>query len=1324
MNKLYMSLLVFLFSGAILFSQGDTRLDELKNPGLSALGSNGVVEFAPMSDGVNPASSAALQRITLDLNYLAVFNTGNQAAWGGNALNFGLAIPGKAGVLSASGFFINSGYSELNTGFLAGGRVGFSKDVYENLYLGTGVQLGLGSGYSIAMDLGFIHKPARFFQLQNFSWGLALKQFGYSTITTAYPDLFTLALSGGFTALDSDAIDIRVLSSMEGSFDPNFRINLGSDIVFFDAFTLQLGSRFDTRDFSSIGVSSLIPSVGLTFTYKTNFSEEENFLGLAERGWNQSDINFQTAYIPLSAETFGTGIGLNIPLGVTDTTAPRIEFLDLAETTYISPNLDGNQDTLEFGIKLSDSRYIKGYTLKILDSEGNLVRSIQNKEERPTEIGFQSFFSQLFYVKTGIPVPETLRIDGNSDQGAVLPDGSYTFSLDAWDDNGNIATSEKYNLVVDNTAPQLELPESIDLVFSPNGDGNKDELIIEQSGSEEDLWTLRIEDTSGNTVFTSEYSSNAPQTFVWRGVDDQGTLVADGVYSYSISSTDRAGNITSTQVENIIINTIQTPIVLTVGDSHMSPNSDGIKDSMVLNADIPVKTGVQTWTMAIKNSRDETVRVFQGSDRVDERIIFDGRSDSNQLLPEGEYYGFLDVRYINGNNPTSTTPTFVIDITAPSVRLSSDINIFSPNGDGNKDVVSLFHETSDEQQWTAEINSLNGEKIRSYSWRGRADSQLVWDGTTDQGTLAADGSYTYVIRSTDRAGNSTASAPIQLTLNTEETPVFLSLGSAAFSPNGDGVQDTMSILPQLKVSGGIVSYSLEIKDSRNNIIRSFQGSSLPASFNWEGRNASGNLLPDGEYTAKITVSYSNGNIPEAVSRPFILDTALPEVEANAEYTVFSPNADGLKDRLVINQESSSEELWEAAILNQNGNAVRQFFWKGSVETLNWDGKDESGNPVPDGVYSYTISTEDAAGNTATATVRNIQIDTRPTQVFVTASSNGVSPNGDGVKDDIEFKTIVNLKDGIESWELRFIDARSGNPRTAMSGEGTPPELLNWDNISGDIPDGTYRAELVVNYFKGDQPKSRTGVFSLDRVAPVLKIATVPTPFSPDNDGVADELTISINVEDISEIEKWKLDIFDPRGNIFIEFSGQGSPTSRLIWDGLSRTGELVLAAEDYKYVMTVQDAVGNVSMEEGLIPVDVLVIREGDRLKIRVASINFAASSPAFRTDSAEFVEKNKSVLARIAQILNRYSQYQIQIEGHATSLLWYDAERAAREERDVLAPLSLARAQTVKDELIRLGVDGSRIIVKGLGGTTPVIPHSDVENRWKNRRVEFILIK
>jgi outer membrane protein OmpA-like peptidoglycan-associated protein len=72
----------------------------------------------------------------------------------------------------------------------------------------------------------------------------------------------------------------------------------------------------------------------------------------------------------------------------------------------------------------------------------------------------------------------------------------------------------------------------------------------------------------------------------------------------------------------------------------------------------------------------------------------------------------------------------------------------------------------------------------------------------------------------------------------------------------------------------------------------------------------------------------------------------------------------------------------------------------------------------------------------------------------------------------------------------------------------------------------------------------------------------------------------------------------------------------------------------------------------------------------------------------------------------------------------WNDPVRAGREEKEELAPLSLSRAEAVKNALVALGLKAERISVAGLGGTAPIVPFGDEENRWKNRRVEFILLK
>ena len=159
-------------------------------------------------------------------------------------------------------------------------------------------------------------------------------------------------------------------------------------------------------------------------------------------------------------------------------------------------------------------------------------------------------------------------------------------------------------------------------------------------------------------------------------------------------------------------------------------------------------------------------------------------------------------------------------------------------------------------------------------------------------------------------------------------------------------------------------------------------------------------------------------------------------------------------------------------------------------------------------------------------------------------------------------------------------------------------------------------------------------------------------------------------------------------------------------------------------IFKISDIYGNGLSERKTIPVDVLVIREGNKLKIRISSITFAPNTADFESVEPDKAAKNMKTLKRLAEILNKYKSYNIRIEGHAVNLSWYDPVKAAKEEKEELIPLSLKRAEAVKKALIKLGVNGSRITTVGLGGSHPIVPFSDLKNRWKDRRVEFILIK
>lgn len=1366
-------LAIGLYGQSSVHSSGDNAYDlySIQNLG----GGVHVTDMeTPQNTMFNPASAAGFQRLTADLNYINLEGLGDVTG-AGNIFNIAASFPTKYGVLTGSIHWLGTdGFdsaTSMDYGHVFTGNFTFSKDLYSDFYIGAGLNFSAGwnygsgtdSDWGLGLNLGFIHLPGNVSFMKNFKWGIALDNMGkgYGDKTLGYdraiPGNFTLAAGAQFDLFDKENFRWTVQGDVRTPLFTDVKFDLGTEILIAKIVQVQASSTIDFRDALDGETATLIPSVGVYVKIPLGGKEKAGLLG-------SSEMNINLAAAPLYGDVWAFGGGLTIPFGVLDKTPPALE-VDFEKVQYISPNFDGTQDELIIPITVNDERYIKGYSLIIRNEAGDVVKAIYNKKERPENESLKNIFERLVSAKVGTSVPQSFRWDGKGDSGEMVPDGTYNFDIEFWDDNMNYSPVYEGKFIIDTVAPEVEVApiEGTDLIFSPDGDGNKDTIKFSQSGSEEKEWKGTITDAAGNVIKDFVWYGTLDNA-LWDGTDNDGNLVPDGVYQYRVIAIDEAGNTVKKEAEsytvwddplavpsydyaeigvsdsldgvknniisNIIVNTKKPPIHLYIDKAWFAPASRTGVQNVVFTLDVPVKTGILDWQLDILGSDGTVKKTFSSKEDgwgvIPDTISYNGKDRSNIVLPESAFRGKLTIRYQNGYNPSAESPEFHVDITPPSATIQSALDIFSPNGDRNKDEARFVQSGTVEDEWIGVIENRDGKKIKSWSWKGGLDPEVLWDGRGDDGKIAGNGVYSYSLAATDKAGNRVVTDPVTVQLDNSETEAAISVSLDAFSPNRDGSKDTILLEPIIKEGSRIKSYEVSILSRPGTVVKMWKGTGRMApEIVWDGKTDSGTAAPDGTYSSAIHVEFEKGDIRDAGSGSFILDTVSPVIEISTPYTLFSPDGDSRKDVLPVNQKSGTEKEFNGTITDSKGQVVRSLFWNDTLASFEWDGKDESGNRAPDGKYKYSVQSIDAAGNKTVKSVDGITIDTSDTPVFLTVKNSSFAPSLSSGVNKQQFSIIVSNREGIESWKLEMKNKGSAVKTFSSADTASVPASLEWNGMSdkGGIVEGEYTAVLSIVYSKGNNPVIESTPFILDNSAPDVNLTVDPRPFSPDDDNVDDELYISISVDDLSPVKDWSMVIKDPKDKEFISFQGRGRPSERIIWDGRSMKGELVQSAEDYFYQFTVTDILGNSRTVTGTIPVDVLVVRDGDRFKIQISSITFKPNLAEYN-DTGELKEKNEKILSRIAEILKKYSSYRIVIEGNAASTKYYDKKLAEKEEVEELQPLSLKRAETVRDSLIALGIARGRMEVLGRGGTNPVVPHSDLENAWKNRRVEFILIK
>lgn len=102
-----------------------------------------------------------------------------------------------------------------------------------------------------------------------------------------------------------------------------------------------------------------------------------------------------------------------------------------------------------------------------------------------------------------------------------------------------------------------------------------------------------------------------------------------------------------------------------------------------------------------------------------------------------------------------------------------------------------------------------------------------------------------------------------------------------------------------------------------------------------------------------------------------------------------------------------------------------------------------------------------------------------------------------------------------------------------------------------------------------------------------------------------------------------------------------------------------------------------------------------------------------FETGSANVTRSSMPELKKLASLMKNNPQLRIEVSGHTDNV----------GDAQLNMQLSQQRAESVKKQLIRMGVARDRLVAKGYGETMPVADNSTEWGRAKNRRTEFKIL-
>jgi hypothetical protein len=175
---------------------------------------------------------------------------------------------------------------------------------------------------------------------------------------------------------------------------------------------------------------------------------------------------------------------------------------------------------------------------------------------------------------------------------------------------------------------------------------------------------------------------------------------------------------------------------------------------------------------------------------------------------------------------------------------------------------------------------------------------------------------------------------------------------------------------------------------------------------------------------------------------------------------------------------------------------------------------------------------------------------------------------------------MSAPDKVTAWGLYIYNStRPARVVRTLSGSGPVQKELLWDGKLQDgqsAPEGVYWGILSARYTTGQTVNSQYVKLEVNNSVPVVDLVLDGASVNP---RAAGEAYIPVGLRPSLKsgrgIAQWRLEVLDPRGQVFRTVLGSGSLPEMLVWDGKGDRGEALISGQVYSARLRVTDALGN-----------------------------------------------------------------------------------------------------------------------------------------------------